>query len=84
MGLPNPGARAAAAALARRPRTTSRWVSLADEELEDACAALDLSRRYADAIELNASSPNAGWTHRADHVGALVAAMRPRDRRPSS
>ncbi len=75
MGLPNPGAHAAAAALARRPRTTSRWVSLADEELEDACAALDLCAPLADAIELNASSPNAGWTHRADHVGALVAAM---------
>ncbi|HEX3300904.1 MAG TPA: dihydroorotate dehydrogenase 2 [Actinomycetota bacterium] len=78
MGLPNPGAHAVAAALAKRPRTTSRWVSLADEELDDACAALDLVAPLADAIELNASSPNAGWTHRADHVGALVAAMRPR------
>ena len=84
MGLPNPGAHAAAAALARRPRTTSRWVSLADEELEDACAALDLCAPLADAIELNASSPNAGWTHRADHVGALVAAMRPAHRRRRS
>jgi dihydroorotate dehydrogenase len=78
MGLPNPGAHAVAAALARRPRTTSRWVSLADEDLNDACAALDLIAPLADAIELNASSPNAGWTHRADHVGALVAAMRRR------
>jgi dihydroorotate dehydrogenase len=82
MGLPNPGAHAAAAALARGRRTTSRWVSLADEELEDACAALDLCAPLADAIELNASSPNAGWTHRADHVGALVAAMRPRTDTP--
>jgi dihydroorotate dehydrogenase len=82
MGLPNPGAHAAAAALARKPRTTSRWVSLADEELDDACAALDLCAPLADAIELNASSPNAGWTHRADHVGALVAAMRPRTDTP--
>src|SRR6476646_6482803 len=82
MGLPNPGAHAAAAALARRPPTTSRWVSLADEELEDACAALDLCAPFADAIELNASSPNAGWTHRADHVGELVAAMRPRTGTP--
>src|SRR5262245_8404571 len=78
MGLPNPGAHAVAAALARGRRTTSRWVSLADEELQDACAALDLVAPLADAIELNASSPNAGWIHRADHVGALVAAMRPR------
>jgi dihydroorotate dehydrogenase len=82
MGLPNPGAHAAAGALARHPRTTSRWVSLADEELDDACAALDLVAPLADAIELNASSPNAGWTHRADHVGALVAAMRPRTDTP--
>jgi dihydroorotate dehydrogenase len=78
MGLPNPGARAVAAALAKRPRTTSRWVSLADEGIEDACAALDLVAPVADAIELNASSPNAGWTHRADHIGAVVAAMLPR------
>jgi len=82
MGLPNPGARAVAAALARPPRTTSRWVSVADEELADACAALDLVAPLADAIELNASSPNAGWTHRADHVGTLVAAMRPRTDTP--
>jgi len=78
MGLPNPGAHAVAAALAKRPRTTSRWVSLDDEENEDACAALDLVAPVADAIELNASSPNAGWTHRADHIGAVVAAMLPR------
>ena len=78
MGLPNPGAAAVAAALARRPATCSRWVSLADEELDDACAAFDLVAPFADAIELNASSPNAGWAHRADHVGALVAAMRSR------
>jgi dihydroorotate dehydrogenase len=82
MGLPNPGAPAVAAALAKRKRTTSRWVSLADEELDDACAALDLIAPLADAIELNASSPNAGWTHRADHVGTLVAAMRPRTDTP--
>jgi dihydroorotate dehydrogenase len=78
MGLPNPGAAAAAVALAKRPRTCSRWVSLADEELDDACAALDLVAPFADAIELNASSPNAGWAHRADHVGTLVQAMRKR------
>ncbi len=78
MGLPNPGAHAVAASLAKGARTTSRWVSLADEEVADACVALDLVAPYADAIELNASSPNAGWTHRADHVGGLVAALRSR------
>jgi dihydroorotate dehydrogenase len=78
MGLPNPGAAAVAAALTRQRRTCSRWVSLADERLDDACAALDLVAPFADAIELNASSPNAGWAHRADHVGTVVAAMRER------
>ena len=75
MGLPNPGAAAAAAALARTPRTTSRWVSLADEELPDALTALDLVAPHADAIELNASSPNAGWSHRADHTARLTSAF---------
>src|SRR6476620_335526 len=58
MGLPNPGAHAVAAALAKRPRTTARGVALADEEVEDACAAMELVAPLADAIELNASSPN--------------------------
>jgi len=82
MGLPNPGASVVAANLARRPRTTSRWVSLADEEVADACAALEVLAPHVDAFELNASSPNAGWSHRADHVGALIDAMRPRTDRP--
>lgn len=75
MGLPNPGAHAVAETLARAPRTTSRWVSLADEDQEDAIAALQLVAPYADAIELNASSPNAGWTHRAEHVARLTEAF---------
>jgi len=78
MGLPNPGAAEVARTLARHRRTTSRWVSLADETVQDACVAFDLLAPHVDAFELNASSPNAGWTHRADHVGALVAALRPR------
>jgi dihydroorotate dehydrogenase len=82
MGLPNPGAAAAAASLARSPRTTSRWVSLADEAVEDAVAALDLVAPHADAIEVNASSPNAGWTHRAEHVGAVTSAFVARTDRP--
>jgi dihydroorotate dehydrogenase len=78
MGLPNPGAAAVAHRLARQRRTTSRWVSLADEVVEDVCAAVDLLAPHVDAFELNASSPNAGWTHRADHVGVVVAALRSR------
>jgi dihydroorotate dehydrogenase len=78
MGLPNPGAAEVARTLARQRRTTSRWVSLADEAIEDVCAAYELLAPHVDAFELNASSPNAGWTHRADHVGAVMAAIRPR------
>ena len=78
MGLPNPGAGAVAATLARQAKTTSRWVSLADEAVEDVGAALDLLAPHVDAFELNASSPNAGWTHRADHVGAVMEAIVPR------
>jgi dihydroorotate dehydrogenase len=82
MGLPNPGAAAVAASLARQGRTTSRWVSLADEAIADACVALDIVAPVVDALELNASSPNAGWAHQADHVGELVTAMRPRTDAP--
>lgn len=82
MGLPNPGAAVVAARLARARRTTSRWVSLADESIDDAVAALDLVAPHADAIELNASSPNAGWTHRAAHVGELTEAFVARTDRP--
>jgi dihydroorotate dehydrogenase len=82
MGLPNPGAAAVAERLASTPATTSRWVSLADEALEDAVAALGLVAPHADAIELNASSPNAGWAHRAAHVEALTRAFVARARRP--
>jgi dihydroorotate dehydrogenase len=78
MGLPNPGAAEVARKLAAQRRTASRWVSLADEAVEDACAAFDVLAPHVDAFELNASSPNAGWTHRADHVGTVVAALRPR------
>ena len=50
-------------------------MSLADEAVEDVCAAADLLAPHVDAFELNASSPNAGWAHRADHVGKVMAAL---------
>ena len=78
MGLPNAGAEAAAAALAGSRRTCPRLVSIADEELDDAVAAFDLVAPHADGVEINASSPNAGWAHRADHLGALCRAIRGR------
>ena len=80
MGLPNPGAHAAAAALAReaahhlplglaRRRGTRGRV----------CRARPLrAARRRDRAERQL--PNAGWTHRADHVGALIAATAPAHR----
>jgi dihydroorotate dehydrogenase len=72
MGLPNPGADAVARRLASGRRTAPRWVSLADEPVDDVVAAFELVAPHADAIELNASSPNAGWEHGAAHVRVLV------------
>jgi dihydroorotate dehydrogenase len=84
MGLPNPGAAAATAHLVANRRTAPRWVSLADEAVADVVAAFDLVAPHADAIELNASSPNAGWSHRATHVGEVVRELVARARVPIS
>ena len=75
MGLPNPGAAVAARSLARAPRTAPRFVSVADEAIEDALAALELLAPHADAIELNASSPNAPWRHDPAHLRRLLDAF---------
>jgi len=84
MGLPNPGAAIAAGHLAAGPRTAPRWVSLADEAVDDVVAAHELVAPHADAIELNASSPNAGWEHRATHVGVVVRELVARSDLPIS
>src|SRR5262245_4946047 len=82
MGLPNPGAEAVARSLARRARTAPRFVSIADEAVDDATATLEILEPLVDGFEINASSPNAGWEHAGDHVGALVRALRPRTSKP--
>jgi dihydroorotate dehydrogenase len=82
MGLPNPGADAVARSLARRARTAPRFVSIADEAVDDATATLEILEALVDGFEINASSPNAGWDHAGDHVGALVRALRPRTSKP--
>jgi dihydroorotate dehydrogenase len=82
MGLPNPGAEAVARSLEGAPRASSRWVSLADEETGDAVEALELVAPHVDAIELNASSPNAGWTHGAAHIAEIVNAFHGATDRP--
>jgi dihydroorotate dehydrogenase len=76
MGMPNPGAEAAAAALARARRTAPRFVSVADEEVEPASGAVELLAPHVEGFELNASSPNAPWRHDAAHMGALLTAFR--------
>jgi len=81
MGLPNPGAAAAAEHLARTPRTAPRFVSLADEAIDDAVAAAGLLAPHADAIELNASCPNVSWGRDRDnesHLAELLDALRAR------
>lgn len=78
MGLPNPGADAAARNLQHGKRTCPRFVSLADESVEDAVDALERVEPHSDAIELNASCPNVSWGRDRDneaHLAALVSAL---------
>jgi dihydroorotate dehydrogenase len=83
MGLPNPGAEAAARRLARTARTAApRLLSLADEVVEDVVAAFQLLEPHVDGFELNASSPNAGWRHEEAHVATLVRELSARTEKP--
>jgi dihydroorotate dehydrogenase len=82
MGLPNPGAEAAAANLARARRTAPRFASVADEDLEAATDTVELLAPHVDGFELNASSPNAPWRHDAAHMGTLLATIRGRTELP--
>src|SRR5262249_29214283 len=56
--------------------------SIADEAVDDATATLEILEPLVDGFEINASSPNAGWEHAGDHVGALVRELRPRTSKP--
>jgi dihydroorotate dehydrogenase len=87
MGLPNPGAEAAArhlehgAARSRAPR----FVSVADEFTTDAFASLEMVAPHADGVELNASCPNVSWGRDRDneaHLRALVTGFRARTPKP--
>jgi dihydroorotate dehydrogenase len=82
MGLPNPGVEAVAATLSRVPRTSPRFASVADEEVEAASETVDLLAPHVDGFELNASSPNAPWRHDPKHMERLLAAIRDRTDRP--
>ena len=82
MGLPNPGAEAVADHLRRHPGAPApRFVSLADEALDDAVSALELLEPLVDGVELNASCPNVSWGRDRDnetHLRELVTAFRAR------
>ena len=82
MGMPNPGAEAVARNLTRTPRTAPRFVSIADEPVANTVATAELLEPFVDGIELNASSPNAGWEHASSHTGELVRAVRARTSKP--
>jgi dihydroorotate dehydrogenase len=82
MGLPNPGAEAAATNLAGARRTAPRFASVADEDLEAATATVELLAPQVDGFELNASSPNAPWRHDEAHMSTLLAAFRERTELP--
>jgi dihydroorotate dehydrogenase len=76
MGLPNPGAEAAAATLARTPRTAPRLASIADEDVADAVEAHALLEPFVDGVELNASCPNVSWGRDRDNERHLAALLR--------
>ena len=82
MGLPNPGAEAAAENLSRAPGTSPRFASVADEDLPMAIETVELLVPHVDGIELNASSPNAPWRHDPTHMTRLLEAFRGRTDRP--
>ena len=72
MGLPNPGAEAAARNLAGTARVAPRFVSVADEAVADAAATAELLAPHADAVELNAGCPNVAWGRDRDNEAHLA------------
>ncbi|HEX9122729.1 MAG TPA: dihydroorotate dehydrogenase 2 [Actinomycetota bacterium] len=85
MGLPNPGADAAARNLAGSRRTTPRVVSIADQDTPDVLATHDLLEPHVDAVELNASCPNVSWGRDRDneaHLAELLRALGARRAKP--
>ena len=76
MGLPNPGAEAAAATL-RQVRTMSpKLASIADEDARDVLETHALLEPHVDAVELNASCPNVVWGRDRDNEAHLARLLR--------
>jgi dihydroorotate dehydrogenase len=76
MGLPNPGAEAAARSLGRSSRTGPRLASIADQDLPDVLETHAVLEPHVDAIELNASCPNVAWGRDRDNEAHLVKLLR--------
>jgi dihydroorotate dehydrogenase len=76
MGLPNPGAEAAAANIAGCVWTAPRLASIADEEVGDAVETHGLLEPHVDGVELNASCPNVSWGRDRDNEAHLAALLR--------
>jgi dihydroorotate dehydrogenase len=75
MGLPNPGAEAAARTLSRSPRSGPRLVSIADQGVDEVVATHALLEPHVDGVELNVSCPNVSWGRDRDdeaHVTLLI------------
>ncbi len=85
MGLPNPGAEVAATHLSIDRAAGPRFVSLADEAVEDVVSSFDLLAPHADGFELNASCPNVTWGRDRDneaHLREVVTALKARTAGP--
>jgi dihydroorotate dehydrogenase len=84
MGLPNPGAEAAARTLARVRRAGPRVASIADEDVTDVLETHALLEPHVDAIELNASCPNVSWGRDRDNESHLTSLLHELGTRRSS
>jgi dihydroorotate dehydrogenase len=76
MGLPNPGAEAAAGALRKLRPTGPRIASVADQEVEDVLETHALLEPHVDAVELNVSCPNVSWGRDRDNEAHLATLLR--------
>jgi dihydroorotate dehydrogenase len=76
MGLPNPGAEAAARALFRPRSGVPRIASIADEDVPDVIATHALLEPHVRAIELNSSCPNVSWGRDRDNEEHLARLLR--------
>jgi dihydroorotate dehydrogenase len=76
MGLPNPGAEAAARTLSRSPRSGPRLASIADQDPGEVIPTHALLEANVDGVELNVSCPNVSWGRDRDNEAHLALLMR--------